>query len=99
MVSDQRIRDQVDVMNQDYNSTGVQWNLKSISRIQSEDWFLNVAPARCVAFTQTLSVANYTCFSAGEAAMKGAFRRGGKSDLNIYTIGHALVSTIRFIFL
>jgi len=71
-IPDQQVKDQVDVMNQDYNSTGLQWNLKSISRIQSEDWFLNVAPD-----------------SPGEAAMKGAFRRGGKSDLNIYTIGFA----------
>jgi len=41
---DQQIYDQVDVMNRDYKSTGIQWKLRSISRIQSEDWFLNVAP-------------------------------------------------------
>ena len=84
-------------MNQDYNSTGIQWNLKSVSRIQSEDWFLNVAPDRCVAFRQ-MFVANYTYYSTGEAAMKGAFRRGGKSDLNIYTVGQALVFLIGSVF-
>jgi len=71
-VSDQRIHDQLDVMNRDYNATGVRWNLKSISRIQSEDWFLNIAPD-----------------SDGEVAMKGAYRRGSKSDLNVYTVGFA----------
>jgi len=67
---DQRIYDQVHVMNRDYNSTGVRWNLKSISRIQSKDWFLNVAPD-----------------SAGELAMKNLYRKGGKTDLNVYTVG------------
>jgi hypothetical protein len=43
-LSDQQFHDQVNVMNQDYKSTGVQWKLQSISRIRSEDWFLNVAP-------------------------------------------------------
>jgi len=71
-VTDQQIHDQVDVMNRDYNSTGVRWNLKSISRIQSNDWFLNIAPD-----------------SAGEKAMKGAYRKGSKTDLNVYTLGFA----------
>jgi len=71
-VSDQRIHDQVDVMNRDYNATGVRWNLKSISRIHSADWFLNIAPD-----------------SKGETAMKAAYRKGTKSDLNVYTLGFA----------
>lgn len=71
-VSDKQVRDQVDVMNRDYNSTGVRWNLKSISRVQSEDWFLNISPD-----------------SAGETAMKGAYRKGSKTDLNVYTVGFA----------
>jgi len=71
-VSDQRIHDQVDVMNRDYNATGVRWNLKSISRIKNPDWFINIAPD-----------------SKGETAMKGAYRKGTKSDLNVYTVGFA----------
>jgi len=71
-VSDQRLRDQVDVMNRDYNATGVRWNLKSISRIESQDWFLNIAPD-----------------SEGEAAMKKLYRKGGQTDLNVYTVGFA----------
>jgi len=71
-VSDERIRDQVDVMNRDYNATGVQWNLKSISRIKNADWFHNIAPD-----------------SKGETAMKGAYRKGTQSDLNVYTLGFA----------
>jgi len=67
---DQQIYDQVAVMNRDYNSTGVQWSLKSISRIKSDDWFRNIAPD-----------------SPGETAMKGAYRKGTKADLNVYTLG------------
>jgi len=71
-LSDQRIHDQMDVMNRDYNSTGIRWNLRSISRIQSPQWFLNISPS-----------------STEEAAMKGVYRKGGKADLNVYTIGFA----------
>jgi len=71
-VSDQRIHDQVDVMNKDYNATGVRWNLKSISRIESADWFANIAPD-----------------SEGEVAMKNLYRKGNKTDLNVYTVGFA----------
>lgn len=43
-VPDEQIRAQVDVMNRDYNITGVSWNLVTISRILSPDWFAKVAP-------------------------------------------------------
>jgi hypothetical protein len=43
-VPDKQIHDQVDVLNRDYNSTGIKWQLRSISRIESEDWFLGTAP-------------------------------------------------------
>lgn len=43
-IPDKQIHDQVDVMNRDYNSTGIRWQLKNISRIESEDWFLKAAP-------------------------------------------------------
>jgi len=67
---DEQIYAQVDVMNRDYSPTGVQWNLKTISRIKSPEWFLNIAPD-----------------SDGEKAMKGLYRNGTKSDLNVYTVG------------
>lgn len=41
---DEQIRAQVDVMNRDYNVTGVSWNLVTISRILSPEWFAKVAP-------------------------------------------------------
>ena len=44
--SDKQIHDQVDVMNRDYNSTGIRWQLKNINRIENEDWFLRAAPDR-----------------------------------------------------
>jgi len=69
-VADQRIHDQMDVMNRDYNSTGVRWNLKGISRIENKEWFVNIAPD-----------------SEGEVAMKGLYRKGNQSDLNVYTVG------------
>jgi hypothetical protein len=71
-VSDERVHEQVAVMNQDYNTTGVRWNLKSISRIENKDWFINVAPD-----------------SEGEVAMKQLYRKGTKTDLNVYTVGFA----------
>ncbi|KAF8182341.1 hypothetical protein BJ912DRAFT_854167 [Pholiota molesta] len=42
-VPDSQIVAQVDVLNKDYKSTGISWNLVNISRVQSEDWFLRVA--------------------------------------------------------
>jgi len=69
-VADERIRDQIDVLNRDYNTTGVRWSLKGISRIENKEWFLNIAPD-----------------SEGEVAMKGLYRKGNQSDLNVYTVG------------
>jgi len=43
-VPDEQIHNQVSVLNKDYNSTGISFNLLNISRIKSEDWFLRVAP-------------------------------------------------------
>jgi len=43
-VPDSQIQDQIKVMNEDYNSTGISFNLVNISRIESEDMFLRVAP-------------------------------------------------------
>jgi len=43
-VPDEQIQAQVQVLNEDYNSTGISFNLVNISRIQNEDWFMRVAP-------------------------------------------------------
>jgi len=43
-VPDQQIIDQVRVLNEDFTSTGISFKLQNISRIESEDWFLRVAP-------------------------------------------------------
>lgn len=43
-VPDSQIEAQVRVLNEDYNITGVSWNLVNITRIENEDWFLRVAP-------------------------------------------------------
>jgi len=69
-VADERIRDQVDVLNRDYNATGVRWNLKGISRIENKEWFTDIAPD-----------------SKGEVDMKGLYRKGSKTDLNVFTVG------------
>jgi len=42
-VPDSQIQAQIKVLNEDYNITGISWNLINISRTQSEDWFLRVA--------------------------------------------------------
>jgi len=43
-VSDERIQQQMTVLNDDYKSTNISWNLKNVTRIESEDWFTNVWP-------------------------------------------------------
>jgi len=43
-VPDSQINDQINVLNQDYKSTGISFNLINITRIESEDMFLRVAP-------------------------------------------------------
>jgi len=43
-VPDSQIQDQIKVLNQDYKSTGISFNLINITRIESEDMFLRVAP-------------------------------------------------------
>jgi len=69
-VADERIHDQVDVMNRDYNATGVRWNLKGISRVENKEWFHNIAPD-----------------SKEEEYMKRLYRKGNKTDLNVFTLG------------
>jgi len=41
---DEQIHNQIEVMNKDYSSTGIKWQLKDINRIHNEDWFLKAAP-------------------------------------------------------
>jgi hypothetical protein len=41
---DEQIHAQVARLNEDYNSTGITWNLKDIDRVENEEWFLGVAP-------------------------------------------------------
>jgi len=43
-VQDSQIQEQIKVLNQDYNSTGISFKLVNISRIESEDMFLRTAP-------------------------------------------------------
>ncbi|KAH6885110.1 hypothetical protein BKA70DRAFT_1166012, partial [Coprinopsis sp. MPI-PUGE-AT-0042] len=43
-VTDEQIQNQMDVLNTDYKLTNISWTLKNITRIQSEDWFVNVWP-------------------------------------------------------
>ncbi|KAJ3548499.1 hypothetical protein NMY22_g1231 [Coprinellus aureogranulatus] len=45
-VSDEVIRKQVEVLNEDYggSKTGVSFRLVNVTRVESEDWFLRVGP-------------------------------------------------------
>lgn len=43
-VTDDQITNQVAIMNQDYKSTGISWNLVNISRIENSDWFHKLGP-------------------------------------------------------
>jgi len=43
-IPDEQLKAQVARLNQDYNTTGLTWNLKDIDRVQNERWFFGVAP-------------------------------------------------------
>lgn len=43
-VTDDQITEQISIMNRDYNTTGISWNLVNISRIENEEWFTKLGP-------------------------------------------------------
>lgn len=43
-VTDAQIKEQMDVLNRDYQSTNISYNLVDIERIENADWFTNVWP-------------------------------------------------------
>ncbi|EFI27118.1 metalloprotease [Coprinopsis cinerea okayama7 len=43
-VSDSQIMEQMKVINDDFKSANISWNFKNITRVENEDWFVNVWP-------------------------------------------------------
>lgn len=43
-LTDEQLEQQIQVMNGDYEKTGISWNLVNVSRIENADWFAKVAP-------------------------------------------------------
>lgn len=70
-LSDKDIIDQMVVLNNAFASTGVQYNLKKVTRNINETWFTSANP-----FTP-----------ATQTEMKAKLRQGGAADLNVYTVG------------
>jgi len=69
-VPDSQIEAQVRVLNEDYNTTGISFNLVNISRIENEDWFLRVAP------NSTQEVGLKTTFRQGNASTLNVYTVG-----------------------
>ncbi|KAF6754904.1 hypothetical protein DFP72DRAFT_812144 [Ephemerocybe angulata] len=43
-LQDDQIKQQVDVLNRDYKSANISYNLVNVTRIENADWFVNVSP-------------------------------------------------------
>ncbi|CAA7262298.1 unnamed protein product [Cyclocybe aegerita] len=71
-VPDSFITDQIQVLNEDFASSGLGFNLKSVARIENAEWFSKLGPY------DTADM---------DTEMKKTYRQGGAGDLNVYTVG------------
>ncbi|CAA7263730.1 unnamed protein product [Cyclocybe aegerita] len=71
-IPDTAIANQIQVLNDDYASTGFSFALRNVSRIQNAEWFNRLGPFDT----------DYMEFE-----MKRRYRQGGAADLNVYTVG------------
>ncbi|KAF9552793.1 zincin [Agrocybe pediades] len=93
-IGDSDIKAQIQVLNNDYNATGIQFRLVKTTRIKSKDWFENVYPGSPqeqamkllynIGDASTLNVYtltfNSTTASLGTASIPSAYYRNPKSD-------------------
>ncbi|TFK29204.1 zincin [Coprinopsis marcescibilis] len=70
-VTDSAIQEQMNVLNIAFLTTGIQFNLQSVNRLQNSRWFSGAGPT----------------VSAIQDEMKTELRQGGAADLNVYTVG------------
>lgn len=73
-VPDEQISKQIAVLNQDFNQTRFQFTLIGTDRTQNAQWFSEAGP---------FSDHGYEV----EFEMKSALRKGGRADLNLYSVG------------
>lgn len=84
------IESQIDVLNKDYNATGLQFVLKNTSRTVNATWFKEAGPEEYVILTLWLALSLIPlCFRQLQTDMKSTLRKGGPNDLNVYTVGFA----------
>jgi len=76
-IPDSQVQSQIDVLNEDYKKTGLNFKLQEITRTLNADWFNGAGPYQ----------PGYPLQLALQTAMKTALRQGGASTLNIYTVG------------
>ncbi|KAH8923208.1 zincin [Atractiella rhizophila] len=72
-LTDEKIQENVDVMNQGYKGTGIQFELMGVTKTKNDKWFNRVGPEE-----PELAYAT---------AMKKRLRVGGPEVLNVYTVG------------
>ena len=84
------IQSQVDVLNKDYNATGLQFVLKNTSRTVNATWFQEAGPEEYVILSLSSEPSLIPlCFRQLQTDMKSTLRKGGPNDLNVYTVGFA----------
>ncbi|KAF9472422.1 zincin [Pholiota conissans] len=93
-VSDERIQKQMEVLNKDFDGSGIKWTSVRVRRIKSADWFVNAYPGSAqeqamklmfnIGDAATLNIYtltfNSTTSSLGTASIPSAYYRAPKSD-------------------
>lgn len=74
---DSQIQAQINVLNEDYSASGLNFVLRNTTRTTNSGWFQNAGPG-----------------NSQQTAMKNALRAGGAADLNVYSVGCALLPPI-----
>lgn len=66
--SDYQIKEQMEVLNRDYKSTNISWNMVNITRIHNPDWFVNAWPG---SYVSPVCLQGYPCLSYGFVQARG----------------------------
>ena len=93
-IPDSQIAASIDVMNADYASCGISFNLAGTDRTPNGEWFDSVGPDRQVHSPHGIArflptAANTRLLSPLQTTMKTQLRKGDANALNIYSVGFA----------